>query len=110
MRDADGWFMCRVGYVETLRAVALAAGRSAADRVRDEWAAMGVIEVDHRLADAAAELALNHDLQSLDALHLAAARLLPPADLVVATWDRRLQAAAIAVGLRVLPDDPSQAR
>ena len=106
MRDADGWFMCRVGYVETLRAVGLAAGRSAARRVREEWGSMGVIEVDHRLADEAAELTLTYDLRSLDALHLASAKLLPSADVVVATWDRRLHTATVAVGLRVLPESP----
>lgn len=103
MRRADDWFICRVGYVETLRAVGLAAGPAATRTVRDEWASFGVIEVDHRLADAAAELALAHELRSLDAMHLAAAALLPPAELVVATWDRRLHAAATALGLRLLP-------
>jgi len=49
-------------------------------------------------------------MRSLDALHLAAAVLLPPADLVVATWDRRLHAAALAVGLRVLPGGAAAAR
>jgi len=110
MRDADGWFMCRIGYVETLRAVGLAAGRSAARSVRREWGSVGVIEVDHHLADEAADLALTHDLRTLDALHLAAAALLPSADLIVATWDRRLHGAALAVGLRVLPEVSSEAR
>ncbi|MGI8440871.1 MAG: PIN domain-containing protein [Thermoleophilaceae bacterium] len=107
MQEAEAWFMCRVGYVETVRAVGLAAGPSAARRVRNEWGSMGVIELDHRLADEAADLALAHDLRSLDALPLAAASLLPPDDLVVATWDRRLHAAALAVGRRALPDAPS---
>lgn len=107
MQEAEAWFMCRVGYVETVRAVGLAAGPSAARRVRNEWGSMGVIELDHRLADEAADLALTHDLRSLDALHLAAASLLPPDDLVVATWDRRLHAATLAVGRRALPDAPS---
>lgn len=106
MRDADGWFMCRVGYVETVRTVALAAGPSVVRRVRHEWSSIGVIELDHRLAVEASELALAHDLRSLDALHLAAASLLPPADVVLATWDRRLHAAAIAVGLGTLPEAP----
>lgn len=98
--------MCRVGYVETIRAVGLAAGRSVTRRARNEWGSMGVIEVDQRLADEAAELALIHDLRSLDALHLAAASLLPRTDLVLATWDQRLHAAASAVDLRVLPQAP----
>jgi predicted nucleic acid-binding protein len=89
--------MCRVGYVETFRAVGLAAGRAVATRVRDDWGAFEVLEVDHR------ELAPAHELSSLDALHLAAASLLPPEDLLVATWDRRFHAAALASGLRALP-------
>lgn len=78
--------------------------RRATERVRDDWAAIGAVEVDHRLADEAATLALAHDLRSLDALHLAAALLLPPDDLLMATWDRRLQAAAAGARLRVLPE------
>lgn len=104
MQTAEGWFMCRVGYVETLRAVGLAAGRAAASRVREEWASIGVVEVDHALAEQAAALALRHELRSLDALHLAAALLLPREDLVLATWDRRLHAAAFALGVRMLPE------
>ncbi len=40
---------------------------------------------------------------TLDALHLAAALVLPPSGLVFATWDRRLHAAAGAEGLELLP-------
>jgi hypothetical protein len=43
-------------------------------------------------------------LGSLDALHLAAALILPPEDLVFATWDRRLHAAAGEEGLALLPE------
>lgn len=39
MAQADGWFMCRAGYVETIRAVGLAAGKKAAKTVREEWPA-----------------------------------------------------------------------
>ncbi len=106
MRAADGWFMCRVGYVETVRAVGLAAGPSAARRARDEWSSIDVIEVDQRLAEEAATLAFAHDLCSLDAMHLAAALLLPLDDLVLATWDHRLHAAALDVGLQAVPDPP----
>jgi uncharacterized protein len=103
MSRADGWFMCRIGYVETIRAVSLSAGRRAAEPIRREWAAFGVVDVDQRLAEEAAELAIQHDLRSLDALHLAAARLLPDDELVLATWDRRLHAAAASDGLPMLP-------
>lgn len=97
------WAMCRVGFVETLRAVASSAGRPATERVREEWPAIGVVEIDAELADRAAELALTDDLRSIDALHLASALVLPRDDLTVATWDRRLHAASRRRGLDVLP-------
>ncbi len=104
MAADSAWFMCRVGFVETVRAVGLTVGRRAADVVRREWDAFGVIEVDAALAQHAAELALSRELRSLDALHLAAASLLPSATLTVATWDVRLHRAARASGLATLPE------
>jgi predicted nucleic acid-binding protein len=103
MDDADGWFICRIGFVETTRAVSLATGHAVATAIRAEWPAFGVIEVDQDLAEHSAELALSRDLRSLDALHLAAVLVLPRSDLVMATWDRRLHAAALAEGLALLP-------
>lgn len=96
--------MCRVGYVETVRAVGLAAGKTVAKAVAEEWPMFGVIEIDQRLVEEAALLAHDHALRSLDALHLAAALLLPHEELVFATWDRRLHAAAGAAGLRLVPE------
>jgi predicted nucleic acid-binding protein len=98
------WFTCRIGFVETVRAVALTAGRRVADVVRREWPAFGVIEVDASLAERAAELALSHQLRSLDALHLASALLLPADAATVATWDVRLHRAARGCGLGTLPE------
>lgn len=103
MQRADGWFMCRAGFVETVRAVSLAAGPTTARALRREWPAFGIVEVDERLAEHAASLTLEHDLRSLDALHLASALILP-AGLILATWDRRLHAAAGATGLARLPE------
>lgn len=103
MQRAEGWFICRAGFVETVRAVGLVAGRRATKAITDEWAAFGVIEVDQPLVEHAAALALERELRSLDSLHLAAALLLPGEDLVLATWDRRLHAAALAEGLQPLP-------
>jgi hypothetical protein len=40
----------------------------------------------------------------MDALHLAAALMLPRDDLLLATWDRRLHAAAGAEGLALTPE------
>jgi predicted nucleic acid-binding protein len=105
MDRADGWFICRIGFVETIRAVGLSAGRAAVEAARQEWAAFGVIEVDQRLAEDAAELAVVRKLRSLDALHLASALILPQEDLLLATWDHRLHAAAGAEGLKRIPED-----
>jgi predicted nucleic acid-binding protein len=104
MDRAEGWFMCRVGFVETVRAVGLSAGRAAAATVRGEWPAFGVIEVDQTLVEDAAKLAIARELRSLDALHLAAALMLPRDDLILATWDRRLHTAAGAEGLALTPE------
>jgi uncharacterized protein len=104
MRRADGWFICRVGFVETVRAVGLSAGQAAAGTVREEWSAFGVIEVNQSLVEDAAKLAVEHEVRSLDALHLAAALTLPRDDLLLATWDRRLHTASGAQGLTLIPD------
>jgi predicted nucleic acid-binding protein len=104
MDNADAWSMCRIGFVETVRAVALAGGRSAIKRVERDWLAFDVIEVDRTLAEHAAQLALSAELRSLDALHLAAALVLPSEDPTVATWDARLHRAALDQGLTTVPD------
>ncbi len=96
--------MCRVGFVETVRAVGLSAGQAAAATVREEWPAFGVIEVDQRLVEDAARLAIGRELRSMDALHLASALMLPCDDLILATWDRRLHAAAKTEGLALTPE------
>jgi predicted nucleic acid-binding protein len=103
MEDADAWFICRIGFVETMRAVGIAAGKAATRTVRNEWPAFGVVDIDQDLVEHAAALAIDRGLRSLDSLHLAAALVLPAEDLVVATWDGRLHAAARAEGLGVLP-------
>jgi predicted nucleic acid-binding protein len=103
MDRAEGWYICRPGFVETVRAVGLAAGVRATRAVKREWPAFAVIEVDQPLVEHAAALALEHGLRSLDAIHLAAALILPAEDLAIATWDRRLHDAARAKGLSPLP-------
>jgi uncharacterized protein len=103
MAEADSWYIARVGFVETLRAVGVAAGAAATRGLTREWSAFGVVEIDQALVEQAATLAIEHDLRSLDALHLAAALVLPGEDLVLATWDHRLHSAAEAEGVRLLP-------
>jgi uncharacterized protein len=104
MGRARTWSICRIGYVETVRAVALGAGQKVVKRVESEWPAFNVIEVDRDLAEHAARLSLSNELRALDALHLAAALALPPKDLTVATWDIRLHRAARDHGLATLPE------
>jgi len=104
MAQAEGWYICRVGFVETIRAVGLAAGSRATKAVKDDWPAFGIVELDQPLVEHAAALALERELRSLDSLHLAAALVLPGDDVTFATWDRRLHAAAGARGLRMLPE------
>lgn len=104
MQDAGGWFICRIGLVETARAVGLSAGEPALAAFREEIPTFAVIEIDEALAERAANLTLERSLRSLDALHLAAALLLEPDDLVFATWDRRLHEAAGDEGLSLLPE------
>ena len=104
MGDAEAWYMCRTGYVETARAIGLTGGSSALRAFREEWPAFGVVSVDQDLVEQAADLARTHDLRSLDSLHLAAALLVQDPDLVVATWDRRLHAASQAENIHLLPE------
>lgn len=103
MEDANAWAMCRIGYVETYRAVARAAGRRVAKKVDADWLSFDVVEVDGALAEHAARLTLEAELRSLDALHLASALLLPQRNLTLATWDARLHRAACKQDLQTLP-------
>jgi uncharacterized protein len=104
MAESDGWFVCRVGFVEVARALQLAAGRAAVGAFEDEWSAFGVVEADQDLITAASRLAVERDLRSLDALHLAAALVVADVDLLFSTWDRRLHRAAGAEGLALAPE------
>jgi predicted nucleic acid-binding protein len=102
MDETTDWSMCRIGYVETIRAVSLAGGAKQAKRVEADWLSFNVVEVDEELAQRAAELTLTAELRSLDALHLAAALVLP-GEITVATWDTRLHRASQKRGLETLP-------
>ena len=104
MAEADAWFTCRVAFVECSRAIGISADRRALRAFEEEWPAVGVVEVDQDLVESAADLAARRELRSLDALHLASALLVRSEDLALATWDRRLNGAARAEGLDVVPD------
>lgn len=105
MAAAEGWAICRVGYVETARAIDLAGGKSAVRRFVADWPSFDVIEVDASLAEHAAELTFTEELRSLDALHLAAALLISSDGFTLATWDVRLHRAAQSQGLGVFPPE-----
>jgi predicted nucleic acid-binding protein len=103
MNLADTWAMCRIGFVETVGAVAREGEPEDVARVKRDWTGFHVIELDRTLADRAATLVVDHRLRALDAIHLAAALGLSAEDRTVATWDLRLHRAARAHGLRTLP-------
>ena len=114
----DRWDGCdaaassRLAYPEVRAALAAAArdGRLAAadlDRAEGEWegywSEVAQVELTPNVARAAGDLVRTHALRGADAVHLASALVLRTADLVVAAWDRRVKAGAIAEGLSVAP-------
>jgi predicted nucleic acid-binding protein len=62
-----------------------------------------VLGLDAALAHAAGELAEQHALRGYDGVHLASAIAIEDPDLVMATWDRDLAAAATAQHRTVVP-------
>jgi predicted nucleic acid-binding protein len=103
MSRADTCSICRVGYVETVRAVARGGEPDDLTRVDRDWMGFHIVEVDRSVTETAAHLGIKAGLRTLDALHLAAALSLAGAEIVFATWDARLHRAAQARGLRTLP-------
>ena len=103
MSGVREWSMCRIGFVETTRAVARGGRRSDLVEVERDWIHFDVIELDDALAGYAARLSITTGLRTLDALHLAAALSLDGDGVTFATWDARLHRAAREHGLRTLP-------
>ncbi len=69
------------------------------------WMAMRPVELTARVAKAAGRVAERRDLRGADAIHLASALEVAIPDLVMAVWDRRLHAGAIAEHISVAPRD-----
>lgn len=67
------------------------------------WAATRPVELTPAVERRAGELASDHALRGADAVHLASALALDDTELVVAVWDRRLHAGAVAANLGVAP-------
>jgi predicted nucleic acid-binding protein len=103
MNRADSCSICRVGYVETVRAVARGGEPQDVERAERDWLGLRVIEVGLQVTERAASLSVKTGLRTLDALHLAAALTLSIEHVTFATWDARLHRVARAHGLRTLP-------
>jgi uncharacterized protein len=82
-----------------------AGSRTAWARWRHVEARLALLDVDRALADAAAALLPRSSLRGGDAIHLATALEIasPDVGVTLATWDRRLHAAARQHGLGVVP-------
>lgn len=112
---ADAVLSSRVAYPEVRGALAAArrAGRLTGAQLAEAkrmwtplWDAVRVVELSADLAVHAGDLAEEHALSGFDAVHLASALLVSEGELILATWDSRLQVAARSSGLRVLPAEP----
>ncbi len=77
--------------------------RSAVRSIDDLYAEIRVIGIDGALARLAGTLAERHGLRGYDAVHLASALSIEDAELLTATWDSDLAAAALACGYAVVP-------
>ncbi len=108
----DAALSSRLAYPE-VRAALAAAGRNhdlgagglaaALGAWEELWAATRPVELTADVERRAGELTAHHPLRGADAVHLASALAVGPAELVVAVWDRRLHAAVIAEQLVVAP-------
>ncbi|MEM1332444.1 MAG: type II toxin-antitoxin system VapC family toxin [Actinomycetota bacterium] len=67
------------------------------------WSAVRPVELSAEVERVAGELTVAHRLRGADAVHLASALAIDSSDVIVAAWDRRLHAAAAALGLGVSP-------
>jgi predicted nucleic acid-binding protein len=81
-----------------------AGGYRAAKRDWERYrVALQTVELTAELTRMAGDLAEQHALGGLDAIHLASAALFIQVALVMATWDARLLAAARSLGIATLP-------
>jgi len=109
---SDAAVASRLAYPEVRAALAAAARNhdladhdvDAAEQAWDSyWAATRPVGLTAAVEQHAGQLARSHALRGADAVHLASALAISDPDLVVAVWDRRLHAGALAAGLRVAP-------
>ncbi|HYU61620.1 MAG TPA: type II toxin-antitoxin system VapC family toxin [Solirubrobacterales bacterium] len=105
MTAAGEWVASRIAFTEVVRALGAGdpRGSGPVSRFRSEWPSFLVVDVDQRLAEEAAELALEHGTRTLDSLHLASALAVAEGPFALATWDARLWEAARRSGLALIP-------
>jgi len=108
----DAAVSSRLAYPEVRAALAAARRNDDLDRVALEqaeqsweefWAATRPVELTPAVERRAGQLAGDHALRGADAVHLASALAVGDGALVVAAWDRRLHAGALAAHLGVAP-------
>jgi predicted nucleic acid-binding protein len=108
----DAALASRLAYPEVRAALAAGARNHdlapddlrAAERAWEEfWAATRPVELTPAVERHAGELAREHALGGADSVHLASALAIGDPDLVIAVWDRRLHAGALATGSSVAP-------
>jgi uncharacterized protein len=78
----------------------------AVDALEGLYAPLRIIAIDEPLARQAGDLASEHALRGYDAVHLACALQLQGHDILLATWDNALNAAARATGRLIANDTP----
>lgn len=112
--NCDAALSSRLAYPEVRAALAASARNHdlgdedllAAERAWEEfWAATRPVEFTPAVERQAGQLAKSRALRGADAVHLASALAVDDSDLVVAVWDRRLHAGALAAGVGVVPAD-----
>jgi uncharacterized protein len=108
----DAALASRLAYPEVRAALAAAArnhdldadGLRTAEQAWEEfWAATRPVELTAAVERHAGGLAREHALRGVDSVHLASALAIGDSDLVIAVWDRRLHAGALAAGTSVAP-------
>lgn len=108
----DAVLSSRLAYPE-VRAALASAGRNhdlddrglaaALGAWEELWAATRPVGLTADVERHAGDLTSRHALRGADAVHLASALAIEPDSLLVAVWDRRLHAGAIAENLAVAP-------
>jgi uncharacterized protein len=108
----DAAVASRIAYPEVCAALASAqrnhdldarSARTAQHSWDEFWAAVRPVELTAEVEHHAGSLARRHALRGADAIHLASASVARSADVIVAVFDRRLHAGALAEGMRVAP-------